>query len=92
MKEMNQKSTQLKYIMGEEQFLKEKEIMEKIEKENIKKGKFLAQQGDIDRRDESLKDVELTGGFNIICGNKGSKLSGGQKQRVAIARAIIRKP
>ena len=36
--------------------------------------------------------MELSPGFEIECGLRGSKLSGGQKQRIAIARATIRKP
>jgi len=35
-------------------------------------------------------EYKLHPGFEISCGNRGSKLSGGQKQRIAIARAIIR--
>lgn len=49
-------------------------------------------EGDIDRRQDHQKDVELSSGFKIDCGLRGSKLSGGQKQRIAIARAIIRQP
>ena len=36
--------------------------------------------------------MDLSSGFDIDCGLRGSKLSGGQKQRIAIARATIRKP
>lgn len=36
--------------------------------------------------------MKLNSGYDIFCGNRGSKLSGGQKQRVAIARAVIRQP
>ena len=46
----------------------------------------------MDKRDESLKDINLHSGFITQCGIRGSKLSGGQKQRIAIARSIIRKP
>jgi hypothetical protein len=35
-------------------------------------------KGDVDDRDESLKnDIQLASGFDIDCGLKGSKLSGG---------------
>jgi ABC-type multidrug transport system fused ATPase/permease subunit len=49
-------------------------------------------KGEIDDREDKLRDTQLHSGFEIECGLKGSKLSGGQKQRVAIARAVIRKP
>lgn len=53
---------------------------------------FQAIDGDIDQRKPELKDVEISRGFDTLCGIKGCKLSGGQKQRVAIARSVIRKP
>jgi len=34
-------------------------------------------KGEIDDREESLKDINLHAGFDIQCGMKGSKLSGG---------------
>lgn len=46
----------------------------------------------MDTRPDSLKDQQLSQGFQTQCGIKGGKLSGGQKQRVAIARTIIREP
>ena len=66
--------------------------LEKIRKSEEEKGRFIAQQGDIDARGAEKKNVALPKGFDRHCGVKGGKLSGGQKQRVAIARAIIRKP
>lgn len=43
-------------------------------------GKFEAIYGDIDTRDNSKRNVELSNGFkDVQCGIKGSKLSGGQK-------------
>lgn len=78
--------------------MKEKDFKEDVKEINAlaavleKKGKFEYQEGDVDRRDEKLKNPELHEGFKTLCGIKGSKLSGGQKQRVAIARTIIREP
>jgi len=56
------------------------------------KGTFEAVAGDVDRRSSDKKDVELSSGFESVCGIRGGALSGGQKQRVAIARTIIRQP
>lgn len=36
--------------------------------------------------------ISLPGGYETLCGAKGSQLSGGQKQRIAIARALVRSP
>jgi len=40
---------------------------------------FQAIDGDIDQRKPELKDVEISRGFDTLCGIKGCKLSGGQK-------------
>jgi ABC-type multidrug transport system fused ATPase/permease subunit len=78
--------------MGAKECAEALEILDQMRKEEAKKGKFIAIEGDVDRRGAEKKDITLHLGYNIQCGIKGSKLSGGQKQRIAIARAIIRSP
>ncbi len=78
--------------MGEENYLETMRVLGEIRKDEEKKGKFVAVEGDIDRRGAEKKNIKLHNGYSIQCGIKGSKLSGGQKQRIAIARAIIRQP
>ena len=78
--------------MCEENYLETMRVLGEIRKDEEKKGKFVAVEGDIDRRGAEKKNIKLHNGYSIQCGIKGSKLSGGQKQRIAIARAIIRQP
>jgi hypothetical protein len=49
----------------------------KIVADNANKGNFIAEKGNIDKRELELKDIILSEGFQIECGIKGSKLSGG---------------
>lgn len=90
--EMERNKSQVLKKMTAEEYSEAIELLDELKKEEEKKGKFVAVEGDIDRRGPEKKDITLHNGFNIQCGIKGSKLSGGQKQRVAIARAIIRRP
>ena len=82
----------VKKKIGDVEFNETVELLEALKKDEIKKGKFHAVEGEIDNRDDSKKDIELNQGFSIQCGIRGCKLSGGQKQRIAIARALIRNP
>ena len=92
LKEMKANQAALVELIGQAKFDEECKILEKVDLQEQKKGKFQAIDGDVDQRIESLKDTMLDSGFQAQCGLKGGKLSGGQKQRVAIARTIIRKP
>jgi len=78
-------------MIGEAKYDEELAVLKLCEENDKKKGAFQA-MGDIDQRDDKLKDVTLSAGFDAICGIRGGKLSGGQKQRVAIARTVIRTP
>lgn len=92
MEDVNFKA-QLVEIMGQEKYDESLKTMNDLVKKEQSMGKFIAKSDLIDKRTDEEKGKEpLDQGFNINCGNKGSKLSGGQKQRVAIARAVIRQP
>lgn len=67
-------------------------LLAEVEKDDVKRGAFQAIAGDVDQREDRLKDIPLSSGFEAVCGIRGGSLSGGQKQRVAIARTIIRSP
>jgi ABC-type multidrug transport system fused ATPase/permease subunit len=56
-------------------------------------GKFEPVKNELEKRtNDEIGAESLNPGYEIRCGNRGSKLSGGQKQRIAIARAIVRMP
>lgn len=78
--------------MKPEDYEKNFKIMTNAAKEEKDNGVFIAKKDDIDTREPALLDTQLHNGYDINCGNRGSKLSGGQKQRVAIARAVLRQP
>ena len=92
LKEMETYKDAITVVIGKKKYDEELLLLKKLDEQDKKKGTFQAVEGDIDTRDASLKQPELTEGFNIQCGIRGSKLSGGQKQRCAIARTIIRQP
>ena len=67
---------------------------------SIKENIALGYDGDLDDADiiEAAKKayahdfiMQLGGGYDAPCGEKGDELSGGQKQRIAIARALVRR-
>lgn len=67
--------------------------MKKLVKKEEKEGKFVALKDQLDSRSAKEKgSFNLHSGYDLLCGNRGSKLSGGQKQRIAIARAVVREP
>ena len=86
-------SSLIKEALGEEKYESKLKVLKELEMKEKKQGVFKTKEDMIDHRtDEEKGAYELNIGFNIMCGNRGSKLSGGQKQRIAIARAIIRQP
>lgn len=78
--------------LGQEEYDKQLDILKQLKERDAKKGNFQVVEGDVDKRDQALKDTSLHKGYEIQCGLKGGKLSGGQKQRVAIARTLISEP
>jgi ABC-type multidrug transport system fused ATPase/permease subunit len=83
-------SVGIKKLTGDEKYAEELEVLKTLAK--AEKKKMFVSTGDIDSRDRRKWDCQLSPGFDLVCGVKGSKLSGGQKQRIAIARTIIRAP
>ena len=65
------------YKMGQDSYDETMNILTEIRIAEEKKGKFVAVEGDIDRRGAEKKNIKLHNGYSIQCGIKGSKLSGG---------------
>ena len=66
-------------MIGQTHYDEEVNLLKKIADEETKAGGFQSISGDIDRRDDKLKDITLSSGFESVCGIRGGKLSGGQK-------------
>lgn len=66
-------------LIGEKKFKEELELLQKVDEQEQKKGEFQAIKGDVDNREEKLKDCLMNQGYEVQCGIKGGKLSGGQK-------------
>ena len=64
-------------MIGLAKYDEEVALLKEVEKDDEKKGAFLAVVGDIDRREDRLRDVPLSTGFEAVCGIRGGKLSGG---------------
>lgn len=67
------------YFGGKEEYEKKIKALEGLVKAQKLNGKFEAGKDDFDSRPESLRKDKLHPGYDLVCGNKGSKLSGGQK-------------
>lgn len=65
--------------MKKEEYEDKLEKLKKLSQKESEEGNFQAVKGEIDDREEIMKDIQLHNGFDIDCGLKGSKLSGGQK-------------
>mmetsp|Transcript_42048 Transcript_42048/g.30261 ORF Transcript_42048/g.30261 Transcript_42048/m.30261 type:complete len:140 (-) Transcript_42048:459-878(-) len=76
---METHESELKTLLKTEEFDRLKSIMTNAAKEEKENGMFIAKKDDIDTRGKELLDVSLHTGYDINCGNRGSKLSGGQK-------------
>jgi len=64
-------------IISQEKYDEELDVIKKMVQQETNKGVFEAIDGDVDGREESLKDLDLVKGFGTQCGIKGGKLSGG---------------
>jgi len=65
LKELIKNESIVKEMIGVEKYNEEKEILEKMAKQEEEKGQFQAVEGDVDNRESKLKDIELAQGFEI---------------------------
>lgn len=78
-------------IMGQDAFIWNDTVLE-----NIRFGRPSATSEEI--REAAVRAQadsfinQLDGGYQYVCGERGSKLSGGQRQRLALARVFLRNP
>jgi hypothetical protein len=63
--------------LGDEVFRHKVSQLERLAKDEESRGIFAATYGDIDKRSKDKINQEISQGFTIQCGIKGSKLSGG---------------
>lgn len=63
-------------IIDQAKYDEEITILKDMVRQEEEKGSFQV-MGDIDRRKEELKDVDMHQGFQTNCGIRGGKLSGG---------------
>lgn len=64
--------------LGEDGYKKQLEMLCKLDLKEDAEGTFLAVKNDLDvRTPEEIGTVTLHPGFEVSCGNRGSKLSGG---------------
>lgn len=77
--EMEKNKDAIIKMIGQKKYDEELNVMTQLVSQEEKQMSFKAVDGDVDRRDNSLKSLELSQGYQHLCGYKGGKLSGGQK-------------
>lgn len=79
--------------MGSAKYNEEIAVLEHLKEQEELEGLFQCEEGIWDKmRDESMRDSELTYGYQQFAGIKGCKLSLDQKKRLQICRAVVYKP
>lgn len=75
-KDMEEHESKIREMITDAKYDEEMKVLKIIAENDVKKGSFEA-LGDVDARDKHLIDVELSTGFDNLCGIRGDKLSGG---------------